>query len=673
MDARAAALGRAEDAETRAARLAGRCERLTRRLYPDGGAPDDDRADGEPRNEADPEHPENLASGTLNSSSDALLVLRATLQGHPVGHDLDVTEALRARLRARGNARLSIAVSENLRAELFGDAFPKVDAFPKAEAGKTGRLIIEYAHAGAYYGGVTPSAVTSNPDAVAVNVKDVKDVKDGTRAPNKNDARIRGAACVATVTIGGVDTNEPFAVSSLWIDASPAAADAAARHAEARVRDAERAFASVKAKLTRAEARVAELADTLNPLRARCEAAERREKALAEAARASAVYSESKTKEASRFESEARRAVDVADAARARARRAVDAARDEAERRVAEAVRDERARLEQKAREVRLASAAERRRRAGDSGTVGTTTRKTESETKKSAKSAWGVPRTTPSSLSARSSRDFVAENKKLASSPSPFDVAGFLDAGEAAAAEEKKTSPADAGYKTRAKASAAAAAEAEAWAAARASAAAEVAAEVTRARRTIRRNAPVLVESSASGISDAEGESLATRAAASDADKKKRPDDDDAGQKTNARSVFEAHRARSPARVRKADEDTADEGRRRAEARVRAFQRRETERLARSRRSAGRTGDVQVERSAERPPPRFTAAERRAAAAEASTAEKLRLARAALADAEVDGVRLEEALRRAADADRFEEELASARRRAAQATLTEK
>ena len=49
-------------------------------------------------------------------------MLRATLQGHPVGHDLDVTEALRARLRARGNARLSIAVSENLRAELFGDA-----------------------------------------------------------------------------------------------------------------------------------------------------------------------------------------------------------------------------------------------------------------------------------------------------------------------------------------------------------------------------------------------------------------------------------------------------------------------------------------------------------------------------------------------------------------------
>jgi hypothetical protein len=50
----------------------------------------------------------------------------------------------------------------------------------------------------------------------------------------------------------------------------------------------------------------------------------------------------------------------------------------------------------------------------------------------------------------------------------------------------------------------------------------------------------------------------------------------------------------------------------------------------------------------------------------EASTAEKLREARGGGADAEVDGVRLEEALRRAADADRFEEEIASARRRAA-------
>ena len=109
-----------------------------------------------------------------------------------------------------------------------------------------------------------------------------------------------------------------------------------------------------------------------------------------------------------------------------------------------------------------------------------------------------------------------------------------------------------------------------------------------------------------------------------------------------------------------------ADEGRRRAEARVREFQRRETERLERSRRDAG------VEPRADRPP-LFTSSERRAAAVEASTAEKLREARAALADAEVDGVRLEEALRRAADADRFDEELASARRRAAKALLSEK
>jgi hypothetical protein len=123
-----------------------------------------------------------------------------------------------------------------------------------------------------------------------------------------------------------------------------------------------------------------------------------------------------------------------------------------------------------------------------------------------------------------------------------------------------------------------------------------------------------------------------------------------------------------------------ADEGRRRAEARVREFQRRETERLERIRRrnSAGAADEASsgpggTGSGAARPPSRFTSAERRAAAVEASTAEKLREARGGGADAEVDGVRLEEALRRAADADRFEEELAGARRRAAEATLTSK
>ena len=326
LDARGGARARG-GAETRAARLAGRCERLTRRLYPDGGAPDDDRADGEPRNEADPEHPENLASGTLNSSSDALLVLRATLQGHPVGHDLDVTEALRARLRARGNARLSIAVSENLRAELFGDAFPKVDAFPKAEAGKTGRLIIEYAHAGAYYGGVTPSAVTSNPDAVAVNVKDVKDVKDGTRAPNENNARIRGAACVATVTIGGVDTNEPFAVSSLWIDASPPPPTPPRGTPRRACATPRRASPGVKAKLTRAEAG-SRARRYLNPLPVQARRAAG--KALAEAARAAPCTQRARQKRRRASGSGAPRRGSVADA-RARARApGGGAARDEA-------------------------------------------------------------------------------------------------------------------------------------------------------------------------------------------------------------------------------------------------------------------------------------------------------------------------------------------------------
>ena len=504
VDQRAAALGRAEAAETEAARLAGRCERLARRLYPDGGAPATPEAEEAEEAEAEREARRGDGLGVTDrsdpeksgASSDSLLVLRATLEGHPVGHDLDVTAALRARARTRGNRRLVIGVSENLRADLFGDAFPRVhegaaeasETLATGDAPRAGRLIIEYARAGAYYGGDAGDAARE-PDASAA------------RAPNVE--RRRGAACVATVVVGGVDTNEPFAVSSLWLEASPAAADAAARHAETRVRDAERAFADVKAKLTRAEARVAELTRETVALSSRCEAAERGAAALAEAAGASAAESRAKTRDALRFETEARRAVGAADAARARARQAVDAARDEAERRVAEAVREERLRLEQKAREVRLAGAAARRRRAGEPVTAGSAER-----------SAWGVPRAMPST---------AARTPRL----------------------EAASSPLDAGYKTRKKASAAAAAEAEAWAAARASAAAEVAAEVTRARRAIRSGAASVAASDAGGPVARSG----------------------------------SGEPPAPARVPRSP---ADEGRRRAEARVREFQRREVERLER-------------------------------------------------------------------------------------------
>jgi hypothetical protein len=215
---------------------------------------------------------------------------------------------------------LVIAVSENLRTELFGDAFPRVDEASNATAVQSeeseesarspeGRLIVEYAHAGAYYGVEKEASKDASEDASTIDP-----------GKTKNQKKTRGSLCVATVAIGGVDTNAPFAVSSLWLDASPAAADAAARHAETRVRDAERALANVKAKLIRTETFVAELEHELVPLRARCEAAERREKTLAESARASLAESKTRAREAERFESEARRAVDVADAARARAR-----------------------------------------------------------------------------------------------------------------------------------------------------------------------------------------------------------------------------------------------------------------------------------------------------------------------------------------------------------------
>ena len=132
VDDRATALGRAEDAETKAARLAGRCARLTRRLYPDkDGFPEDPEMASDSDSESDAD---SSGKPRQNASSDELLVLRATLQGHPVGHDLDVTASLRARLRTRDNKRLVIAVSENLRTELFGYAFPRVDEASNATA-----------------------------------------------------------------------------------------------------------------------------------------------------------------------------------------------------------------------------------------------------------------------------------------------------------------------------------------------------------------------------------------------------------------------------------------------------------------------------------------------------------------------------------------------------------
>ena len=92
-------------------------------------------------------------------------------------------------------------------AELFGGAFPKSTRFPKLGGQNGPAPIIEYAHAGAYYGRVTPSAVTSSPTLWLPNVKDVKDVKDGTRAPNKTLYSGRGVRRHRHV--GGVDRTSP--------------------------------------------------------------------------------------------------------------------------------------------------------------------------------------------------------------------------------------------------------------------------------------------------------------------------------------------------------------------------------------------------------------------------------------------------------------------------------
>ena len=329
--------------------------------------------------------------------------------------------------------------------------------------------------------------------------------------------------------------------------------------------------------------------------------------------------------------------MDVAGGARARAR-AVDAART---RRSAGSPRlcATSARVWSKGR----GASGGRRRRGGARATRNRRSddAKTESETKKRKKRVGRSPRHPRVSARARAAPSPRTKNCLVAVA---VRRRGFLDAGEAAAAEEKNV-PADAVQRPRKppprrrrrRRGRLARPRPRRWP------------RVTRARRTIERNAPVLVESSASGIQRGGRVPRGARRGA-DADKK-RSDDDDAGQKTNARSVW-AHRARSPARVERRTKTPRTKGAT-APGRVRAFQRRETDRLARSRR-AGRTGGVQVERSAERPPPRSPPAPRGG-----GRRRRRNCASTALADAEVD-VRLEEALRRAADADGFEEELAA-------------
>ena len=401
---RAAALGRGGRRDQGGA-ARGRCERHAA-PYPDGGAPDDDRADGEPRTR----RTRNIRKISLWYPK--LVVGRAagaprTLQGHPVGPTWTSRRCPRAPARARKRGCRS--------------RFPRTGADSWRRVSQSRRDVSQTeareqpadhrVRRGAYYGGVTPSAV---PDAVSV--KDVKDVKDGTRAPNENNA-LFGARRARHRHDRRRGHERAFAVSSLWIDASPAAARRRAARRGARVRDAERASRERQGEATRR----GEGRRVANPKPARAVRSRRAaEKALAGRPGA-ALCTQRARQRGVALESEARRAVDVD--RRARARRAVTprATGGAPGRR---GWRDERA-----SGQARRCGWRRRRRRRGAATREpsGTTTRKTESETKK-AQSAWGVPCTTPSSLSALEPRLRRREQKtKTRLVAVVVDVAGFL------------------------------------------------------------------------------------------------------------------------------------------------------------------------------------------------------------------------------------------------------
>jgi hypothetical protein len=198
----------------------------------------------------------------------------------------------------------------------------------------------------------------------------------------------------------------------------------------ARVRDAEAAAASARARAIAAEGALADSRAEVAAAEASIADVERREAELAgavgkmqaewAAAAEAAAYS--------RDDADTTRA--LANDAAARAARALEQAHTAAERRVAEAVRKERLNADQKAREIRLTSAAARRATRGGGGGGGGGVG--------GGGGSWGGHPRTPSSSSA------------------------------AAAAATAATSPVDARYKAQSRVDAALRREADAWAAAR-------------------------------------------------------------------------------------------------------------------------------------------------------------------------------------------------------------
>ena len=615
----AAALGAAADAEKRADRWRDRVDKLLARLFPEGGAPSEEELDapdfgvgGDEANDA--ASPAKDSDATVSSdrtpSSGGLVILRATLRGHPCGEDVDVTASVRRRAATTGNRRLEISTRENIRETLLREQWPATPrrAFANGDfdemdhrhvanvhhrdATASGELLVEYATS-SYFGARArverPSSSEPSPSS--------------------------GEPSSIVAVVGGVCTKSPFLVHSVRVDAAPVAADVAARDANRRVLDAEATAAEARARAVAAETTLAETRAALAASVASVAESTAETTALRAALDATRKDAALAANEVERLGDDASRAERAAESARALARRKVAEARAAADRRVAEAARDERLRAERRARETRLANAAARR----------------------GVRGAWGDPPEdrTPSGAS-------------------------FFGA-------ETTASPRDAAYKTRAKANDAARAEALAWAAAREMAAADV--EPTRAyahrakaRDRLRPN---------DGFEGDEGDEGDAISASASFYVAARESGSRFGRVATPASAAEAKR-RAEARVRAAREgrtyDPAeDEDRSRAAPRTSA-----ADRVARATSTSKKT-KTSGPASASEPSrllPRFTAAERRAADNAPSVEAKLRRAESELRSARADAAEASTLRARVVAAERAAAErdarLAAAHRRAA-------
>lgn len=148
-----------------------------------------------------------------------LIIAHASLEGHPyLSASRDVTEAVRARVRAHDGKRLVILVSEDI-SELVPDEATNLETrFETREVQETRRPAI--------------LRVT-----YAFNAMD-----DATGMAIKGDERS------VEIPIGAAGTPHAFAMQSLWIESVPSSVEDALKAAYARLRDAETTASSSKVK-----------------------------------------------------------------------------------------------------------------------------------------------------------------------------------------------------------------------------------------------------------------------------------------------------------------------------------------------------------------------------------------------------------------------------------------